>query len=112
MTYPIAFMINDLVVTSPDTWIWSPTVLGTSHDVYEVRSPVWTLTFTKRAVNCRVDWQAYDNVKLSSLTVPGHDDPRAVRRYTEVTCMSVDVTYSEGVPTGITAIFQVNTEVY
>lgn len=110
MVYPMAFMINDLVVTSPDEWLWTPEVLGVTHDNHQIRSPYWTLTFRKRASRRKIDWLTYDNVVLSSLTVPSHDEPRSLSRYTEATCLSVVVSMQEGIPTGVTATFRVNTE--
>ena len=111
MTSPFAYMINDLVIMSPDSYTWTPRVLGTTHTNIQVRSPYWDLQFHK-SIHRHMDlgWLPYDNTTLLSLTVPAHDDQRQLNRYTEATCVSVEVTYEYGIPSGITANFVVNTE--
>ena len=111
MTSPFAFMIDDLVIMSPDSYVWTPRVLGTTHGNVQIRSPYYDLQFRKAIhKHTRLGWLPLDNTVLSSLTVPSHDDQRQLSRYTEVVCVSVDVTYRHNTPTGIVASFVVNTE--
>ncbi len=105
-----AFMINNVIVTTPDEEVWNPVVIGEALSGTQRRSPYNILEWRKQvADSCHLDWFDYDNTVLSSLvcTPPGELDQWT--RYTDVICQQVSMRKRHHVGSEITARFLVNT---
>ena len=105
-----AYMINDLVMPTPDTEQWSDNVVGVSLALTQRRSPYQMLIWRKAVVDgCRLDWFDYDNTALTSLTTRGPGDLKEVTRYTDVICQQVTMVQSREAGRQVEAHFLVNT---
>ena len=111
-----AFGINGAAVIAPDEYNWEEHVIGTSLSASQKRSPWRVMRWTKQVAGAddvdgdSRDWFSYDNVTLSSITVPtykGYLDDYST--YTRAVCMSVSVRRRKGVANQLTAEFWIDT---
>jgi hypothetical protein len=104
------FMINNLVVTTPDEEVWSPILIGDALSGTQRRSPYQILEWRKQVADrCRLDWFDFDNTVLAALvcTPPGETDQH--ERYTDAICQSVGMRKRHSVANEVVARFMVNT---
>lgn len=104
-----SFMINDLVVTTPDEEVWIPIVVGDALSGTQRRSPYRTLEWRKRVADCGLlDWFDHDNTVLTSLVCTPPEEVDQWQRYTDAICKSVVARKTHTVATEVVATFLVN----
>lgn len=105
----VIFAINGMKVTSPDEETWAPLTIGTALDGLQRRSPYRQLEWLKQVGDsCDLDWFAYDNTRLDSLTCRPYNKLDEYETYTDVVCESVTFRQRRGVGNEIVASFKVN----
>lgn len=83
-------MINDVIVSTPDSERWLSNLTGTSLELTQRRSPYRQLVWRKQVVdNCMLEWFDYDNSVLDSLVTRAPGALREWTRYTDVILQSV-----------------------
>jgi hypothetical protein len=102
-------MINDQVVTSPDTQTWEPSNLGAALDMTLRRSPMRVVRWTKTVAGpCDLDWFTYDNTILTTFVTRGPTALKEWTVYTDAVCQQVSMVHSGPRGTRYEAIFLVN----
>jgi len=105
----VLYKINGITVTAPDTEAWTPFVAGESLAGLQKRSPYWELTWSLGlGDNCDLDWLAYDNMELDSLTTRAKGKLDEYETYIDAKCVVVTLRYSRGVAEEMTAKFRVD----
>lgn len=108
--YGINFMINDRGVETPDDVDWTTISMGDAVDGLERRSHYRTLKWTKRALDCGLDWFQFDNTRLASIVCPSPTNNRDSIRYTDAYCKSVKALQRHGNMFNIQALFLVHVD--
>ena len=106
------YMINDMVVSAPDSETWLDNDLGVSLDHTRRISPYRVLVWRIDVANHkRLDWFAYSNIRLVSLTTRSPDSLKEWIRYTDVVCQQVTAAFNRNQARQVEAHFLVNTEI-
>jgi hypothetical protein len=104
----VAFAINGVGVTCPDSATWPPTVIGQSLNGTQRRSPYRIHEWSKQVAGpCHLDWFDYDNTVLASLVTRPPGTLLDMETYTDVVLQTVTMRQDRNVGTQVTAQFLV-----